>query len=360
MAAPNPHSPGTRLGVYEITALLGAGGMGEVYRARDLRLERDVAIKLLTTDHGDGAERLLREARSASALNHPNICTLHEINETGPRPFIVMELVDGEPLDQRLRGQGLPLPTVARLGAEIADALAHAHSRGIVHRDLKAANVVVTAEGRPKILDFGIARRVSTVDMAAATLSVQTLTADLEIAGTRPYMAPEVLEGRPADARSDLWALGVMLVEMASGHRPFVGNTALGLSTAIMRDEPRIPAELPMALADVIRTLLAKEPARRYQSAAEVSTALQRIASNTVSPRPHSAARKPLVVALAAVIVVAGALTWWWLASGGGETASPRAAIQSIAVLPLQNLSNAEDEQYFADGMTEALISDLS
>ena len=360
MAAPVPLSPGTRLGVYEITAALGAGGMGEVYRARDLRLERDVAIKLLTGDHDDGAERLLREARSASALNHPNICTLHEINETGPRPFIVMELVDGEPLDRRLRGRGLPVPTVARLGAEIADALAHAHARGIVHRDLKAANVVVTAEGRAKILDFGIAKRVANVDMAAATLSVQTLTADLEIAGTLPYMAPEVLEGRPADARSDLWALGVMLVEMTCGSRPFAGDTALGLSTAIMRDEPKIPQDVPAPLADVMRTLLAKEPARRYQSAAEVSTALQRLSVRDVPSRPRPAGVKPVVMTVAALVVAAAAISAWWFATRGAATAASSGAIQSIAVLPLQNLSRADDQQYFADGMTEALISDLS
>ena len=360
MAAPTSLSPGTRLGVYEITAALGAGGMGEVYRARDLRLERDVAIKLLTGDHGDGPERLLREARSASALNHPNICTLHEINETGPRPFIVMELVDGEPLDQRLRGHGLPVPTVARLGAEIADALAHAHARGIVHRDLKAANVVVTAEGRPKILDFGIAKRVSSADMAAVTLSVQTLTADLEIAGTLPYMAPEVLEGRPADARSDLWALGVMLVEMASGSRPFAGNTALGLSTAIMRDEPRIPPELPVPLTDVMRTLLEKEPARRYQSAAEVSTALRRISSGDVPPGPRPGSVTRRFVGLATLLVVAAAIMAWWFATRGAARPASSGPIQSIAVMPLQNLSRADDQQYFADGMTEALISDLS
>ncbi len=359
MTVPIPLSPGTRLGSYEITAALGAGGMGEVYRARDVRLERDVAIKLLTGDHDDAAERLLREARSASALNHPNICTLHEINETGPRPFLVMELVDGEPLDRRLGGHGLPIPTVTRLASQLADALAHAHARGIVHRDLKSANVVITSDGRPKILDFGIARRMSTVDLAAATQSIQTLTADYDIAGTLPYMAPEVLEGRPADARSDLWALGVMLVEMATGTRPFVGNTALGLSTAIMRDPPRIPAELPAPLADVIRTLLAKEPARRYQAATEVSAALERI-STPVATLPPVARSKNRLVALVGVIAVVVVALVWWSSRRVVADPAPGVQIQSLAVLPLQNLSKAEDQQYFADGMTEALISDLS
>lgn len=353
-------SPGTRLGTYEITAALGAGGMGEVYRAHDVRLERDVAIKLLTGDHDDAAERLLHEARNASALNHPNICTLHEINDAGERPFLVMELVDGEPLDRRLRGHGLPVPTVTRLAAQIADALAHAHTRGIVHRDLKSANVVITADGRAKILDFGIAKRMSSADLAEATRSVHTLTADHEIAGTLPYMAPEVLEGRPADARSDLWALGVMLVEMATGTRPFAGTTALALSTAIMRDEPRIPAEVPAPLADVIRTLLAKEPVRRYQSATEVATALERISMREATPEAP-AARSNLrgfaALAVVAVLLVAG--LWRYTGPGAGGVTSG-AAIGSIAVLPLDNLSREQEQQYFADGMTEALISDLS
>lgn len=353
-------SPGTRLGPYEIIDRLGAGGMGEVYRARDVRLERDVAVKLLTgIDAGDAAGRLLQEARNASALSHPNICTLHEIDVGHEQPFIVMELVDGEPLDRRIGARGLPVPTVIRLAAQLADALTHAHARGIVHRDLKSANVVITADGRAKILDFGIARRVSPAHLAEATRSVATLTADNEIAGTLPYMAPEVLEGRPADARSDLWALGVMLVEMTTGTRPFAGGTGLALSTAILRDDPQIPGDVPPALAGVIRTLLAKEPARRYQSAAEVAAALDRLATGETASAPERPrpARRGIVAGAGAAALAAAVLAgaWWYTASG-----APGGAIQSIAVLPLENLSNAGDEQYLADGMTEALISDLS
>ena len=356
-----PLGPGTRLGPYEITGSLGEGGMGQVYRARDTRLERPVAIKLLTSVDDDASERLLREARSASALNHPNICTLHEIGDADGRPFIVMELVEGEGLDRRIGRVGLPASAVVRLGTQIAEGLAHAHARGIIHRDLKSANVAVTSDGRAKILDFGIARRIPTDDLADATRSVATLTADNEVAGTLPYMAPEVLEGRPADARSDLWALGVMLVEMATGSRPFRGETGLALSSAILRDPAEIPASIAPPLGGVIKKLLAKRPAERYQTAAEAASALEQIAANQAGTAPAGARRRAAAVvgaAAAALLAVGGA---WWSLSGGtaGGAADPE-PIGSIAVLPLDNQSAETDQQYFADGMTEALISQLS
>lgn len=340
--------------------------MGQVYRARDTRLERHVAIKLLADAAGhDAADRLLQEARSASALNHPNICTLHEIGDAGGTPFIVMELVDGEPLDRRIAGLGLPLPAVLTLGAQIADGLAHAHARGVVHRDLKSANVAVTTDGRAKILDFGIAKRVTTSDLSDATQSVATLTANNEIAGTLPYMAPEVLEGRPADARSDLWALGVMLVEMATGSRPFRGATGLALSTAILRDPPEVPTTIAAPLRSVIGKLLAKNPGERYQSAADVAPELRRIAgpeTSTDGRLPTARRRRaPAVATLATVALLAVAGTTWWSLAGDDRSgpADPD-AIGSIAVLPLDNQSAETDQQYFADGMTEALISQLS
>jgi serine/threonine-protein kinase len=355
---------GTRLGPYEITGAIGAGGMGEVYRARDIRLERQVALKLLTAaGEGEPAGRLLREARSVSALNHPNICTLHEIGHADGHDFIVMELVDGDPLDRRIGGQGMPLPAVLRLGRQIADALAHAHARGVIHRDLKSANVAVTADGRVKVLDFGIASRVQTADVAGATRSLATLSTNQMIAGTLPYMAPEVLEGRPADARSDLWAFGVMLVEMATGSRPFRGDTGLALTTAILRDPPEVPAAVPPALADVIRTLLAKEPAQRYQSAAEVSSALARLTTGTgaapAAPPGDKVRRRAMPAAAIVGVALLGGLWWNWSRDTAGA-ADPGPAITSIAVLPLDNLSSDADQQFFADGMTEALISDLS
>ena len=357
---------GTRLGPYQIVSSLGAGGMGQVYRARDTRLERSVAIKLLTGEAGgEAADRLLREARSASALNHPNICTLHEIGEADGRPFIVMELVEGEALDRRIAGLGLPMPAVLRLGAQIAEGLGHAHARGIIHRDLKAANVAVTTDGRAKILDFGIARRVPTDELAEATRSIATLTADNEIAGTLPYMAPEVLEGRPAEVRSDLWALGVMLVEMATGSRPFRGATGVALSTAILRDPPEISPSIAPPLQDIIRKLLAKNPAERYSSAAQVALDLERIAApqTATSAAPPNRSRRPSAsfVAMAAIAMLAVAGAAWWSRSGDARSgADDPGPIGSIAVLPLDNQSPQADQQYFADGMTEALISQLS
>ena len=356
---------GTRIGPYEIIGSLGSGGMGQVYRARDTRLHRSVAIKLLTdTDGEEAEERLLREARNASALNHPNICTLHEIGSAEGTPYIVMELVDGEPLDRRIGGGGLPLESALGIAVQIAEGLEHAHGRGIIHRDLKCANVAVTPDGRPKILDFGIAKRRTATAVAEATQSATTLTGDNEIAGTLPYMAPELLEGLPADARSDLWAFGVMVVEIASGVRPFHGSTGLALSTAILRDPPQIPASLPSGLADIVRKLLAKRPADRYQSATDAASDLRRLAAAdgaVAAPAPALARRRrnslpAAVLVLAAVLAAA----WWANASKRAPGGGVGATIGSIAVLPLDNLSGAADQQYFADGMTEALISQLS
>lgn len=357
-------SPGTRLGPYEIAGSLGAGGMGEVYRARDTRLERDVALKLLAADDPSGAAaRLLREARSASALNHPNICTLHEIGDAGGQPFIVMELVDGEPLDRRISRGGLGLPAVVELGAQIAGALQHAHDRGVIHRDLKSANVAITADGRAKILDFGIARRVRADALADVTRSVNTLDADNQLAGTLAYMAPEVLLGQPADARSDLWALGVMLAEMTTGRLPFRGTTGLALTTAILRDPPDVASGVPPGLAAIIHRLLAKDPAHRYQSAADVASALGVL----TQPDPAAdAARRggmPAPGALAAVALLGIGLlaaVWWLVARSDDDRGAAGSGITSIAVLPLENQSPDAGQQYFADGMTEALISDLS
>src|SRR5262245_32799889 len=239
-----PLTPATRLGPYEIIAPLGAGGMGEVYRARDPRLKRDIAIKVLPEDVASSPDRLTRferEARAVAALNHPNIVVLYSIEEQQGIQFLTMELIEGQGLDRHVQPGGLPVARVLDFGIAISDALAAAHHKGVVHRDLKPANVMVTREGRLKVLDFGLAKvaTTSTVSDASSTITMTApLTTEGAILGTVPYMAPEQLVGRAVDARSDLFALGVMLYELAAGRRPFAGSTLAEVSTAILRDAP--------------------------------------------------------------------------------------------------------------------------
>jgi serine/threonine protein kinase len=236
-----PLAPGTRLGPYEIVGALGAGGMGEVYRARDTRLGRDVAIKVLGGgfhDHPEYLARFEREARAVAELSHPNIATLHDVGRDGEIEYLVLELVEGETLAVRLRKGPLPIEVVCRLGAQVANALAAAHARGIVHRDLKPSNIMVTGTGA-KVLDFGLARRFEAAsgDSAGAEIS-RDLTATGTIMGTMPYMSPEQIEGGAADARTDVFSLGLVLWEMATGRRAFAASTDPALIAAILGVDP--------------------------------------------------------------------------------------------------------------------------
>ncbi len=306
---------GRTLAHYVVEEKLGAGGMGVVYKARDTRLERAVALKVVGEEASEQSrDRLLREARTASALNHPNICTIYEAAAADGETYIAMELVEGRPLSERI-GAGLAVETVIRYAAQIADALDHAHERGVVHRDLKSQNVIVTPEGRPKVLDFGLARRVSG-GPNEATRSMATVTEPGTVAGTLPFMAPEVLSGETADARSDLWALGVMLYHMLTGAYPFWGATAFDISSAIQRDAPApLPSHVPAPLATVIRRLLAKQPGERYQRAGEVRAALEAIQSGVMAtpPAPGPRAGRRWMAAAAAVVAVAAPVAWWAL-----------------------------------------------
>ncbi len=284
-----PLAPGTCLGPYEILAPLGAGGMGEVYRARDTRLGRDVAVKVLRphlSADSDSRARFEREARVISGLNHPNICVLHDVGRAGDTDYLVMELVDGESLAQRLGRGPLSIPELLRVGAQIADALARAHRAGIVHRDLKPGNVMLSTSGA-KLMDFGLARPIrvdgvlSASDAVAPTAALP-VTAAGTIVGTFQYMSPEQIEGAEADARSDLWALGCVLYEMATGRQAFEGRTPAAVISSIMKGEPRAMIEIapmtPLAVDRVVRACLVKEPDRRWQSAHDVGLVLRWLA----------------------------------------------------------------------------------
>src|SRR5262245_4234201 len=299
-----PLAAATRLGPYEIIAPLGAGGMGEVYRARDTRLGREVAIKVLPASLSSSSEiraRFEREARTVSSLNHPNICTLHDVGREGDTDYLVMELVDGETLAQRLTRGALPIDDVLRLGAQIGDALDRAHRAGVVHRDLKPGNIMLTKAGA-KLMDFGLARETGLAPVPGSGRSApqpaglsqsptlahpltrapmeaaQPLTTAGTIVGTFQYMAPEQLEGKEIDARADVWALGCVLYEMATGRRAFEGASQASLISAIMKDTPRLIADLvpmsPPGLDRLVRRCLAKDPDDGWQSARDVGLEL--------------------------------------------------------------------------------------
>lgn len=275
---------GRTLGHYRIVAQIGEGGMGIVYRAYDEVLHRDVAVKVVNSRT---ARSLLDEARTSSALSHPNICTIYEVGDDGGELYIVMELVEGKTLRELAGGAGLSPDLVLRYGVQIAGALARAHDRGVIHRDLKSANILVNQDGLVKVLDFGLARRIA----APPEGHTQTLTSHREspsLSGTLAYMAPEVLRGEPDDWRSDLWAFGIVLYEALAGRPPFHGRTAYELSNAIMTEAPAaLGPPVPPGLWAVVQRCLAKDPAQRYQRASEVQSALEAVQSSAiVSPTP--------------------------------------------------------------------------
>ena len=365
-----PLAPGGRLGDHEIIAFIGAGGMGEVWRARDTRLDREVALKVLppaTLADQTARARLLREARLASKLNHPHICTIHEVGEADAQAFVAMELVEGQSLSGRLASGALPAEDTLRYGTQVADALAHAHGRGVVHRDLKSGNIVITPDGRAKVLDFGLAKRLVEEDRSdEPTTLCSALGAPGTLAGTLAYMAPEQLRGQPADARSDIWALGVVLYEMATGGRPFKAETSVSLGSAILNEPPLpLPPATSGELRVVIERCLAKDPGQRYQRAGEVRAALETVQAGGTVPRHAGGAarqRRRWIAGIAALAVVGAALVA--LDVGrlrgrlvGGAGAPPRAI--KLAVLPFENLTGDPNQEYLSDGVTQEMISAL-
>src|SRR5215469_1311789 len=362
---------GQRIGHYIIEQKLGVGGMGVVYRAHDEKLQRDVALKFLETlptGESAGHERVMQEARAISALNHPNICTIYEVGEANGTPYIAMEYIEGRPLSQEITSAGFSLEQIERYGLQLADALAHAHGRGVIHRDLKAANIIVTPNGRVKVLDFGISRRLEPGGGDETTVIDQSWAAQHTFTGTLPYTAPEVFKGQEADVRSDIWSLGVVLYEMAAGKRPFRGSTAFELSAAILRERaPEISPAVPPVLQGVIDKCLSKDPGERYQSAGEVRAALetattaQRTHHQAVEPPPAGSLLSVQNLLLFCLLLAFAVGVGYWLTGRNSQKPRPMpGAIQSLAVLPLENLSGDPAQDYFAEGMTDALITELS
>ena len=306
---------GTRLGPFEILAPLGAGGMGEVYRARDTRLDRTVAIKLLPSElasaPGRRVERFRHEARAIGRITHPNICTLHDVGEDDSAFFLVMEYVEGVTLARRLEDGPLPLALALRIAIGIADALDHAHRSGVVHRDLKPGNVMLTRDS-VKLLDFGLARLTEHDERALtdSTLSVRLTEAGI-IMGTIPYMAPEQIEGREADARTDIFALGVVLYEMACGRRPFVADSRASLMAAIVDREPApltsLEPRIPASLERLVDRCLAKDPNDRWQTARDLAAELRWISD----PRSGTTRAMPAITRRPRRAALWGALAAW-------------------------------------------------
>jgi Tol biopolymer transport system component len=340
-------APGTTLGPYEIQAPLGTGGMGEVYRARDTRLERSVAIKILSAQlSADPArrQRFEREAKTISSLNHPHICVLHDVGHQDGIDYLVMECVEGETLAKRLEKGPLPLEQVLRYGAQIADALDKAHRSGVVHRDLKPGNIMLTSTGT-KLLDFGLAKpavsQVSGITLSAAITQTTPVTAEGMVVGTFQYMSPEQIEGKEVDGRSDLFSLGAVLYEMLTGQRAFSGKSALSVASAILEKEPTAVSTVkpltPPALEHAIRRCLAKDPEERWQTARDVSLELKWIGesgSNAGAPavagRSKRVIRERLAWATAAILLcaLAAAPGFYWR-----HAAASRAVVRS-AILP--------------------------
>jgi serine/threonine protein kinase len=349
---PDPDLVGKDIGPYRVVSLIGRGGMGVVYKARDSRLERYIAIKLLPVAVIQGTERVRfeREARAASALNHPNICSVYDVGEFEGRPFLVMELLEGQTLREYMDTQPSNIDEIQRLTLEIAEALDAAHAKGIVHRDIKPANIFVTERGFAKLLDFGLASRPALTATSGESTTRNMLTAPGSAVGTVAYMSPEQARGEVADARTDLWSLGVVLYETVIGNRPFDGLTSAVVFDSILNKVPTPVRELnpdvPVDLAQIIARLLEKDRGLRYQSAAELLADLK---VRMVGPANLRSRHQASFV---------------WRPNAASVTEAVRAiklaeSEPSIAVLPFANISVEEAQEYFSDGLTEEIINTL-
>src|SRR5262245_33159936 len=383
----NESQVGRRIGPYQVVSLIGQGGMGKVYLAEDIRLERKVAIKVLPAAVTQDPDRLLRferEAKATSALNHPNILTIHEIGEVDGAHYIVSEFVEGETLRERMRRGALSLTAALDVARQVAGALAAAHAAGIVHRDIKPENVMARPDGLVKVLDFGLAKlaELSTAPPKAGAASQMPAASQLStepglVMGTAQYMSPEQARGQKVDHRADIFSLGVMLYEMLAGRRPFEGATTIDVMAAILTKEPEPldehRSEAAPELARAVMRCLAKEPEERFQTASAFAAELKAATERGEQSAPGEARRapdgrsarharsaflrsRPVWIAATLVLLMIAVVVYWKLA----PKAPPDPQIRSLVVLPLENLSGDPTQEYLADGMTDALIGDLS